>query len=278
MFLSLISLFQRKKIVDVTNKGVDRAQKKKIADDTMKRLEKNPEMYLKQVEKSCMYVEDDEMLMEDIERPCFETKFVISTKTTLKALYAIEKNVCCEKVAVLNFASAKNPGGGFLKGSAAQEESLARSSTLYMSLIKFKKPFYEYNKMSPGVYTDRIIYSPEISFFKNDEGKFLQMDCRDCAVITCPAVNAGVSKKSKEEVKDLMRTRMRKILNVAFRNKKTVLILGAFGCGVFKNDPNDVAEIWRELLFGDYKGCFEEVHFALYGPQENAQAFELKFG
>jgi uncharacterized protein (TIGR02452 family) len=115
-----------------------------------------------------------------------------------------------------------------------------------------------------------------VSFFKNDRGKALPEVV--CAVVTAPAVNAGVSKCDAEEVRRRMEVRMRKILRVAMLHGLRVLILGAFGCGVFKNSPAVVAAIWRELLDSDeFRGCFDRVVFACYGPKENLDEFVRVF-
>jgi uncharacterized protein (TIGR02452 family) len=69
---------------------------------------------------------------------------------------------------VLNFASAKNPGGGFLNGARAQEESLARSSALYPCLRK--SGMYDHHRASGDcLYTDWMIVSPEVPVYRDDE-------------------------------------------------------------------------------------------------------------
>jgi uncharacterized protein (TIGR02452 family) len=225
------------------------------------------------VDASKLFNEEDVTDVLEVE-PKFETRFVVNNHTTLKALYALSSDEK-ERACVLNFASAKNPGGGFKKGSTAQEETLARSSSLYNSLIKFEKPFYKYNKSHPGVYSHRIIFSPKITFFKSDSGKGVAETV--VSVITAPAVNAGVAKVSKQQVALLMEERMRRILEISKREKKEVLILGAFGCGVFKNEPAFVAQTFRKLLDTQYRGVFDLVVFACYGPKENLHAFEKQF-
>merc|ERR1711991_659110 len=132
-----------------------------------------------------------------------ETEFCVSAKTTLEALYE-EERARPGSVVVLNFASAKNPGGGFKKGSSAQEESLARSSTLYGALRRFDKGFYAWNRRHPGTYSHRIIYSPRITFLKQDDGTRLAEEATvQAAVVTCPAVNVGVAKASAAECEEL---------------------------------------------------------------------------
>ena len=257
---------------DVTSKGVSRQKNADIAADTMQLLKKHEIRFREESENSVLFTENDLCQPIAPDRAVFDTVIEVTSETTLAAMSRFG-----DSPFILNFASAKNPGGGFLKGSSAQEESLARSSSLFYHLNRFKKPFYEFNKAFPGVYSHRIIFSPAVTFLKNDRGKLLDKEVH-CAVVTCPAVNAGVAKVSAEEVRALMEERMIRILRCCAERNAKVLILGAFGCGVFKNDPENIASIWHRLLFGEeFKGVFQHVVFACYGPKENFDAFKIKF-
>lgn len=187
-----------------------------------------------------------------------------------------------KKISVLNFASATNVGGGVTKGSSAQEESLCRCSTLYSVLNTDKnlKDFYEYHrKRGNSMYTDRCIYTPEIFVFKSDtdfpetlkENKWLKVD-----VITCAAPNLRINpnntmnlgnakplKISDEELYKIHLKRAEHILTVAAHQKADILILGAFGCGAFKNNPKVVADAYKQVL-KKFSGYFQEVVFAVY--------------
>jgi len=187
----------------------------------------------------------------------------------LTSLEAIQKYK--EDYTILNFASAKTPGGGFLRGAQAQEETLARSSNLYMSLVS-KKKFYD-NPTAP-YYTDRVIYSPNVMFFKNDNG-FL-IDNIFCSVITCAAPNLSV-KHDLKIVKEKVLERIDKVLQVAIDNDEKKLILGAWGCGVFKNPPEMVAECFKTKI-EEYKNFFEQIIFAIPGNDENYRIFNKILG
>jgi uncharacterized protein (TIGR02452 family) len=183
-----------------------------------------------------------------------------ATKTSLGS----SLKVCC-----LNFASAKNPGGGFLNGSQAQEESLARSSGLYHS-ISAQQEMYEYNRNTKNLlYSDYMIYSPEVPIFRDDTGKLLEKPYK-ASFITSPAVNAGaIAQNQKHDLNKIipvMKHRAKYILLVAAENKCDVLILGAWGCGVFRNDPQDIATIFYDLLKhdNDTANLLKEVVFAIY--------------
>lgn len=136
----------------------------------------------------------------------------------------------------MNFASAKNPGGGFLKGSNAQEESLARASNMTVGLNKFLDDYYEVNKQRRNpLYTDTMIYLYyDVTFSKNDNGK--KGSEAICNVITSPAANAGVARGRRISERDIdiaLKNRIYNIIQLAVDKKSAHLVLGAFGCGVF---------------------------------------------
>lgn len=172
------------------------------------------------------------------------------------------------KKAILNFASSKNPGGGWRKCAMAQEESLCMSSNLGVELEKHME-FYEYNRknLHRGLYSDGIIYSKDVVFFKlkgKNEIPIL------CDVITCAAPNAFAAKKNgvaDSEIDKTMQRRIEQIMITAINNDVEILVLGAFGCGVFKNNPESVARTMMNCLesYGKY---FERVVFPLIGKQD----------
>lgn len=172
------------------------------------------------------------------------------------------------KIATLNFASYKHPGGGFLNGATAQEEALCFESNLYNILINFKENFYEHNqkRFNKGLYNSNLIYTPDVLFFKNNRKV-------TCDVITCAAPNKKIATEkyglSDKVVYEAMENRIDHILYSAYNNKIDCLILGAFGCGVFKNNSQDVAMIFRTLLEKKYIGVFKKVVFAIPNSSRN---------
>lgn len=164
-------------------------------------------------------------------------------RLTLEALDDISKNI---NVGVLNFASYKNAGGKFLDGSYAQEEYLCHYTTLYniISNTKFNG-YYEYNRqnLNKGMYLNRAIFSPEVTVFDKD---------RSIAVLTCASPNKSYmlrsNKITEEQNYDILYSRIKFILDIFEYNKMDTLILGAFGCGVFRQEPKDVAQIFKQLL------------------------------
>lgn len=220
---------------------------------------------------------DDEMTPV---RTPHETVFEVTGETTLEASKRLIKEG--HKVVCLNFASAKHPGGGFLTGARAQEESLARSSGLYPAIVQMKE-MYNFNKKKWGFYSDYMVYSPDVPVFREDGGAFEETPYL-VSMITSPAVNASVVMKGNPSQRNVisqkMRARIRKVLAVARANQDDVIVLGAFGCGVFGNAPTEVARLFKEALEDDrYKGHFKKVVFAIYEPgkPKNKPAFEQLF-
>ena len=182
---------------------------------------------------------------------------------------------------VLNFASAKNPGGGFLGGAIAQEESLALASSLYASQLNHSA-YYETNRACKSmVYTDCAIWSPDVVFFRNNDGNLLPQPV-SASVLTLPAVNYGqalLKNENADKARASMRRRMKIALAICAAKGCEVVILGAYGCGVFRNDPVDVSAWWDELL-SEYGGHFRNVVFAVLDRSNtgiNFSAFAKRF-
>lgn len=186
-------------------------------------------------------------------------------------------------VAVLNFASAKNPGGGFLNGSRAQEESLAMSSGLYPCLLG--REMYDFHRPTRGgMYTPWVVYSPAVPVIRNDDGVLLSVPY-SAAFLTSPAVNARAVRKhrvaSEAEILRQMAIRVDKVLSVAAHHGHAALILGAWGCGVFGNDPGDIANLFGNALAGRFAGVFQHVVFAVLDRSHERRfikPFENRFG
>lgn len=197
-----------------------------------------------------------------------DTVIRVSNETTLQAARRIAADLDGGAVLVLNFASAKNPGGGFLGGSQAQEESIARSSALYPTLTACPE-YYEVNRScGTTLYTDHKIYSPCVPVFRDDEGALLESPYL-ISVLTSPAVNAGAIRKNEPgsvpEIEGVMRRRIGYVLHTALSMGHQDLVLGAWGCGVFRNDPAQIAGLFAEQLLagGLFAGRFRRVEFAV---------------
>ncbi len=173
-----------------------------------------------------------------------------------------------QRVALLNFASAKNPGGGFLGGSQAQEESIARSSGLYPCLTGCGE-FYRYHKQQNNLlYSDALIWSPQVPVVCDDAGNWLEHPYL-VDVITMAAVNAGAIRQNhtgqSAEVEPTMLQRIQRLLQFCATQPIERLILGAWGCGVFGNDPALIARLFKTVI-GQHAWPFEQIDFAIYDP------------
>jgi uncharacterized protein (TIGR02452 family) len=173
----------------------------------------------------------------------------------------------------LNFASAKRPGGGFLGGAQAQEESLARASALYPCL-QTTPEYYTRNKgFGSALYQDTIVYSPLVPFFRDDNGSWFDAPVL-ASVITGAAPNVSALKEQRkydpEDVAVVLDKRSEFVLAIAAHHKIDRLVLGAWGAGVFGNDPAQIARIFARLLAGPFAGAFVEVVFAVLGTRETS--------
>lgn len=200
------------------------------------------------------------------------TCFQVHNETSLAAAtrYVVEQGI--DDALCLNFASAKNPGGGFLGGSQAQEESLARSTALYPTLLA-QREYYDANRAFKSVfYTDHMIYSPQVPVFRDDDGGLLESPYR-LSFLTAPAVNAGrvdQGPDSATEIRLAMQRRVAMVLSLAAKHRYSHLVLGAWGCGVFRNDPAVIAELFAESLTdtGAFASVFSHVTFAVLDRED----------
>jgi uncharacterized protein (TIGR02452 family) len=209
-----------------------------------------------------------------------ETVFEVNEATTLAAAERLARagaNVCA-----LNFASAKHPGGGFQNGARAQEESLCRSSGLY-TCIQSCDMYRHHARQGGGFYTNYAIYSPNVPVFFTDNGNPLASPYA-CSFITAPAVNAGTylrdhPKQGATRIRREMADRIAKVLAIAAGHAHDALVLGAWGCGVFRNDPEMIAELFADALRGPFMQQFTRVVFAIYSSGDEAmiEPFRTRF-
>jgi len=210
----------------------------------------------------------------------YDTVFEVVEETTIQSILR-NSNEGYKNPMTLNFASAKNPGGGFFNGAQAQEESIARSSGLYPCQIS-KMEFYETHRaMKSCIYTDGMMYSPMVPILRKDDGQLLDQPVLS-SIITSAAVNTGVVKRFEEDklpmIEEIMKVRIDKLLALSAIYKHDTLILGAWGCGVFQNDPKVIANLFFQLLEGKYKGVFKKVVFAIYAKNKKfIEAFQNEF-
>lgn len=205
----------------------------------------------------------------------------VTRHRTFEAAQKLHAKYPGKRVGVLNFASATNPGGGVTDGAFAQEECLCRCSTLYPVLKRddFFQDYYRFHRRRHDhIYTDACIYAPGVMVVKSDVEEPKRLPSREwfsVDVITCAAPNLWFDSKilSGEELLNVHLKRGERIFQVAIANHVDVLVLGAFGCGAFRNDPAIVANAYCQLLekYGKY---FTAIEFAVYCNQYSLANYE----
>lgn len=196
-------------------------------------------------------------------------KYQLLEKTTIGEILSLSKEL--NSLCVLNFASATNVGGGFIKGSNAQEESLCRSSNLYPYLNNCPNYYISNRQFKSPLYTDYIIYSKDVIGFRNSNYNLCEPFKFN--VVSAPAVMNKIAKQkgiSEKDVNKVMLLRIEKILKVMILNNQKNIILGAFGSGAFGNNPEMVAKAFRTVLIDDgLEGYFDNIVFAIYDRPDN---------
>ena len=275
-----------------------REQNKEIFWNTLEIIKENKRLQdaIDKTRNEQQLILEKDTLSVSLERKYEKTEIIVSGKRTLEAA-AQYKN---ERVCVLNFASATNPGGGVLNGSSAQEESICRCSTLYqcLDIPELWEKFYGVHRHNRNpLYNDDLIFSPNIVVFKDDSSFPNLLDEKDwysVDVITCAAPNlrhvpsnemnpnAGDNEAfiSDKELEVLLESRIEKIIQTAIDKGDEILILGAFGCGAFRNPPKIVSKVFHKYT-DIYNGFFRIIEFAVFcveNERRNYQIFADEFG
>ncbi len=176
--------------------------------------------------------------------------FSVSENTVnMTTVECILKNTDNDRIVALNFANAMFPGGAYILGGNAQEESICRASMLYYT-IKTQKKYYNANRLHifPD-YTDNMIYSKSVPIVRDDNGKLIENPVL-CDFITSPAVNRTFAKFmfSSKYINMVMQRRIEKIISLALSENPDIIILGAFGCGMFGNKRETVLEMFEKSI------------------------------
>ena len=260
---------------------MSRKIRKGIAEETLEVLEKGfykaPSGHMIHIKNEQIFAlentklyrpEDSDVLLAGYspKNQSFQTHIEVTNETTLDAVRRLIRSGE-EQVFCLNFASAKNPGGGFLGGSQAQEESIARSTGLYPCQMESWE-YYEVNrKTKTCLYTDYMIYSPKVPIIREEEGQFME-ELMTVSILTAPAVNAGIVRtregKKAQQIEEVMRRRINKVLAIALAHQHETVVLGAWGCGVFQNNPDEIAQYFADSINDEFKNQFRRITFAIY--------------
>ena len=205
----------------------------------------------------------------NIAKDTYDTRLYLLEKDTMSAVDIIKKENKNANVCILNFSDYKVPCGLFRKGDVAQEESICHATNLYNELFHNYSWYTVHEKtMNHGMYQDESILSENITIMrKNYED--IQSETVTVDVLTCAAPNKSPIIRYKkylcEECDAAMIKRIDYVLNMMCYKPYDAIILGAYGCGVFHNDPELVSKTFLTLLRTKYKGVFKNVVFAIPG-------------
>ena len=273
---------------------IDRRTKNaEIFRDTERRYISDPTL-TRVVQKSTeaqVFIAERESVIVPSPHKAEKATVIVSGKRSLQAAEVYAKQG--KKVCVLNFASATNPGGGVVSGSSAQEECLCRCTTLYPCLNNdaLWTAFYApHRKSADPLYNNDCIYTPNVCVFKGDTNfpePLSKEDWWDVNILTCAAPNlrerpsnamnphAGdkAAKITLTELEKLLTVRIRRIFEIAVANGNEVLILGAFGCGAFRNPPQIVAKVFNTEM-QNYLCYFDTIEYAVYHTEREVANYE----
>jgi len=270
---------RREKNVEIFNDSVELMEKNERLQQAIKEAINHQTMY---------YATQEVAVPESKGKDC---KILVSTKRSFEAASAYARSG--KKVAVMNFASATNPGGGVVKGSSAQEECLCRCSTLYPCLALeeiWQQFYYPHRSMGNPLYNDDCLYTPGVVVFKSDISfpeRMKEEDWYQVDVITCAAPNLRAipsnsmnpfAGNAPAEIDDdslykLHLQRSERIFRVAANNGAEVLILGAFGCGAFRNPPAVVAKAFKTVQ-EKYASYFDTIEYAIFCGGHETQNYD----
>ena len=284
------------------NNNDKRSKMMEVFNDTLSYINEEEALYdcIEYSKRESEVIKADEYY--DLENADREGRIKVTQSKSLEAAmrYAEDDATSDRLIAVLNFASAVNPGGGVERGATAQEEDICRCTTLFpvLSQPSLAMSFYEPNRKARNpLHTDDLIYSPDIVIIRSDDDAMERLDPDEwCKVdiITCAAPDLRPPRPdrfhpnikpepvhiTRDELYELHLSRAQHILNVAAGQGVDILILGAFGCGAFMNDPNTVARAYSDAL-KEYAQYFDVIEFAVYCTpfdQKNYKAFNDVFG
>ena len=265
----------------------------KVFEDTMDWIKNDPDLSASipvAKKNTTVYFEDDYPDF-DITK-IKDTVITVSGDRSYDAAMRLHRQNPDAKIAVMNFANAFHAGGGVTKGSSAQEECLCRTSTLYPLLYRkyLRDTFYKhhYDLNTPKA-TDSLVYTEGVIICKTDEDLPKRMPKEDWVtvdVITiaapdlreksnkhAPLVNGGTYMNNAELFGYHVKRAIH-MLTCAAAKKADILVLGAFGCGAFENNPEVVARAYKTAL-QEFPKVFDRIEFAVYCSPKSSRNYEV---
>ena len=265
----------------------------KVFEDTMDWIKNDPDLsasILVAKKNTTVYFEDDYPDFDITKTK--DTVITVSRDRSYDAAMRLHRQNPDAKIAVMNFANAFHAGGGVTKGSSAQEECLCRTSTLYPLLYRkyLRDTFYKhhYDLNTPKA-TDSLVYTEGVIICKTDEDFPKRMpkenwvkvdvitiaapDLREKSNKHAPLVNGGTYMNNAELFGYHVKRAIH-MLTCAASKKADILVLGAFGCGAFENDPEVVARAYKIALH-EFPKVFDRIEFAVYCSPKSSRNYEV---
>lgn len=269
------------------------AERVRVFEDTLDWIDADPDLAA-----SIPGAKKNTTVFYDNDYPAFDTaktrhmRIEVTGDRSYQAAMRLHKDNPDAKIAVMNFANAFHAGGGVKKGASAQEECLCRTSTLYplISRRTLWKEFYDYHKdLNTPKASDTLIYTEGVIICKTDEDLPKRMpkedwvtvdvitiaapDLRDKSNQYAPIVGNGTYMNNAELFGYHVKRAIH-MLTCAAAKGADILVLGAFGCGAFQNDPEVVARAYKTAL-AEFPPVFKKVEFAVYCPPGGSRNFEV---
>lgn len=264
-----------------------------VFQDTLNWINSDPDLSIAVARaKHCteVYYEDDYPKYDTRDKK--KTRITVSGYRSYEAAMNLRKEYPNAKIAVMNFANAFHAGGGVAKGSSAQEECLCRTSTLYPLLYRktLRDSYYKHHRdLNTSRASDALIYTEGVIICKTDEDLPKRMEKQDWVTVDVITIAAPDLREKSNPFAALVGDgtymtdaelfgyhvkRAIHMLTVAASKNADVLVLGAFGCGAFRNNPEVVARAYKVAL-QEFPKVFERIEFAVYCPPGGSANYDV---
>ncbi len=264
-----------------------------IFEDTLEWIESDPVLSasISEAKKHTDVFYEDDYPQFDSSKKC-DMRVTVSGERSYQAAMRLRKENPDAKIAVMNFANAFHAGGGATKGSSAQEECLCRTSTLYPLLYRktLRDSFYKHHHdLNTPKASDSLVYTEGVIICKTDEDLPKRMpqedwvtvdvitiaapDLRDKSNAYAPLVGSGTYMNNAELFGYHVKRAIH-MLTCAAAKGADILVLGAFGCGAFQNEPEVVARAYKVAL-QEFPKVFKRIEFAVYCPPGGSRNYDV---
>jgi uncharacterized protein (TIGR02452 family) len=216
----------------------------------------------------------DKLTPLDFPGPYASTQIKVFDSDSLEVAQLLQKNGY--HPLVLNFANKTKAGGGVIRGAQAQEEALFRRSSYYLGLdIKYNDVLHKKLKGKYLVPEFGAVYTPYVQIIRGTEKegypfiKAFEVDFVASAAYNLSSRDFDAPKNTLDYCKG-MKEKMRTILRLSAITNHDAVVLGAFGCGAFKNNPAVVSKLFQEVIQEpEFQNHFRFIAFAILNGKKN---------